>query len=74
MRAIFRDTAARHGMTEADLYIRDKASDISMARWEAWTLCHAAGFTYTAIADLAGWDHTSVSHGVDRYLNMQPRL
>lgn len=74
MRAIFRETAIRYGMTEADLYVRDRGRDVTAVRWEAWALCRDAGFTYAAIAKLAGWNHTGVAHGVDRYLNRQPRI
>lgn len=72
MRRIFRSTAMRHGVTEADLYIRDKT--VAPIRWEAWAICRNEGFTYAAIAKLAGWNHTSVVHGVDRHLNSAVRL
>ena len=74
MRQIFRDAAARHGCAEADLYVRDRGREITAIRWEAWAACRDAGFTYAAIAKLAGWDHTSVVHEVDRHLNRQQRL
>jgi len=72
MRGIFRSTAAQHGITEADLYVRDKST--APIRWAAWAACRDAGFTYAAIAKLAGWNHTSVVHGVDRHLNGAVRL
>lgn len=64
MRSIMRSVAECHGLTDADLYVRDRRKHIVDARHEAWTKCREAGFTFQAIAGLAGWDHTSVLQGV----------
>ena len=70
MRSIMRSVADRHGLTEADLYVRDRRGPVCLARSEAWAKCYHAGFTYVKIASVAGWDHTSVIYGVDRFLNL----
>ena len=70
MRQIMRCVAERHGFTEADLYVRDRRGPICRVRSEAWSACYHAGFTYVKIASVAGWDHTSVIYGVDRFLNL----
>lgn len=67
MRQIFRDVGAYHGFTEGDLYCRDRRADVVAVRSEAWAKCREAGFSYAAIAALAGWDHTSVMHGVRKH-------
>lgn len=64
LRAIFQAIAAKHGLSEADLYVRDRLPKVVAARWQAWAECYASGYTYEAIAALAGWDATSVMHGV----------
>ena len=69
LRRIMRDVAAKHGLSEGDIYLRDRTAPMVAARHEAWAKCREAGFTLQAIAGLAGWDHTSVMHGVDCYLN-----
>lgn len=69
MRKIFQDTAAKHGLSEADLYVRDRRAPYVAARREAWALCYrnGRGHTYEAIAALGGWDHTTIMHGVAIY-------
>lgn len=67
MRIIFQDVAARHGMTEADLYVRDRRQSVSVARFEAWSECSDRGFSLPIIAALGGWHHTSVLHGVRKH-------
>ena len=69
LRRIMRDVAAKHGLSEGDIYLRDRTAPMVAARHEAWAKCREAEFTLQAIAGLEGWDHTSVMHGVDRYLN-----
>lgn len=67
MRTIFQNVADKHGMTEADLYVRDRSTAISRARWAAWAECRARGYSLLVIAALGGWDHTSVMHGIREY-------
>ena len=67
MRIIFRDVADKHGMTEADLYVRDRSFAVAAARWEAWAECRARGYSFPVIAALGGWDHTSIMHGVRQF-------
>ena len=69
MRPIFRAVAASYGLSEADLYVRDKRKHVAAARREAWEGCRRLGFTYQAIADLAGWDCSTVQQA----LNKRPR-
>lgn len=64
MRVIFKDIADKHGMTEADLYVRDRCYAVSRARWAAWAECRARGYSFPVIAALGGWDHTTIIHGV----------
>lgn len=66
MRDLFRSVANRHGLDEADLYVRDRSAPVSAARNEAWGLCRKAGYSYPVIAALGGWDHTSVMHGAEK--------
>lgn len=68
LRTIMRAACARHGVSEADILVRDRTARIVAARWEAWADCWRAGETYTAIAAVGGWDHTSVAHGVKAHL------
>ena len=72
MRMIFASVAERHGMSEADMYVRDRRRAVAVVRWEAWVECRNAGCTYSAIAGHAGWHPSTVVIGVDRWLNMQP--
>lgn len=67
MRVIFQDVADKHGLEEADLYVRDRCTAVSLARFEAWAECRARGFSFPVIAALGGWDHTSVMHGVRKH-------
>lgn len=67
LRKIFRAVASKHGIEEADLYVRDRTNNISKARWEAWARCRIAGYSLKVIADLAGWDHTAVMHGANNH-------
>ncbi|MFC3060036.1 hypothetical protein [Paenirhodobacter populi] len=66
LRDVFRAAAGRHGLTEADLYIRDQSKPLVAARHEAWAEARRSGFTLKEIASIAGWDHTSVMHGARR--------
>ena len=66
MRAIVRAVAQSHGLTEADIYVRDRSKNISYARAVAWRECHLAGHSYTTIAELAGWNFQSVAYGIGR--------
>lgn len=64
IRAIIASVAARHGLTEADIYVRDRSGPVSAARREAWTSAHAAGFSMADIARVGGWNHSSICQGV----------
>lgn len=67
IRSIIAATAARHGMSEADILVRDRHAHVVAARSEAWAMARDAGFTFTAIAKVGGWDHSSVGQGVARH-------
>lgn len=67
MRKIFQETAARHGLSEADLYVRDRRSSYAIARHDAWDKCCKAGFIRADIVLLGGWDWTTVDHGVKQH-------
>lgn len=71
LRRIMRDVAAKHGLSEGDIYLRDRTAPMVAARHEAWAKCREAGFTLQAIAGLAGWDHTSILTGVRRFYERQ---
>jgi hypothetical protein len=61
LRAVFRAAAERHELDEADLYVRDRRAHIIAARHDAWAQARWQGrFTCQAIADLAGWDCSTV--------------
>jgi hypothetical protein len=60
MRLIFRGVAASHGLEEADLYVRDRSPRFVSARHAAWAQCRAVGFVCQDIADLGGWDCSTV--------------
>ena len=64
IRDIIASVAARHGLTEADIYVRDRSAPVSAARREAWALAYAAGFSMVEIARVGGWNHSSIRHGV----------
>jgi chromosomal replication initiation ATPase DnaA len=64
IRAIIATVAARHGLTEADIYVRDRSGPVSVARRAAWTSAHAAGFSKAEIARVGGWNHSSICHAV----------
>lgn len=74
LRRIFREVAMRHCVDEADLYVRDKSDGICLVRNEAWSRCKDAGYSYPTIAKLAGWDHSSVMHGVKAHRKPAPNL
>jgi len=67
IRSIIAATAAKHGMSEADILVRDRHAHVVAARSEAWAVARQAGFTFTAIAKVGGWDHSSVGQGVARH-------
>lgn len=63
IRKIFQSVAESHGLTEADLLVRDRSGPVAAARHEAWAKCRRAGMTLQAIASVGGWDHTTVREG-----------
>lgn len=71
LRQIVASVAAKHGLSEGDIYLRDRTAPMVAARHEAWAKCREAGFTLQAIAGLAGWDHTSILTGVRRFYERQ---
>lgn len=67
LRAIFRAAAERHELDEADLYVRDRRAHVVVARHEAWHNARwKARFTCQAIADLAGWDCSTVIEATNK--------
>lgn len=55
--------AHSHGLTEADLLVRDRHPRAVRARHQAWAACRSLGLTLKAIADVGGWDHSTVREG-----------
>lgn len=68
MRGIIRGVAQDRGISEADIYVRDRRPDLAAARRAAWAECFAAGFNKSVISRLGGWDQTTVSHGVRKHM------
>lgn len=65
MRAILRAVAASHGLTEADIYVRDRSGPLVRARQAGFFALDAAGFALAEIAALGGWDDATVRHGIE---------
>jgi chromosomal replication initiation ATPase DnaA len=63
VRSVLSDVALRHGLTEADLLVRDRHPVAVAARHEAFAACRSLGLTLQAIASVGGWDHTTVRAG-----------
>ena len=55
--------AESHGLTEADILVRDRHPRAVRARHQAWAACRRLGLTLQAIADVGGWDHSTVREG-----------
>lgn len=55
--------AHSHGLTEADLLVRDRHPRAVRARHQAWAACRSLGLTLRAIADVGGWDQSTVREG-----------
>src|SRR5690606_29886287 len=68
MRDVYQRVAWKHGLDEAEMYIRDQSKFATSARYEAWADLRQKGFSYPEIAALAGWDHTTIMNGVRRYI------
>lgn len=66
LRAIFRAIAEAHGLQEADLYVRDRRAHIVAVRHEAWRAARAWKFTCQSIADVAGWDCSTVIQATNK--------
>ena len=64
VRSVLSEVAATHGLTEADLLVRDKHKPAVTARHEAWAICYRLGLTHEAIASVGGWDNSTVREGV----------
>lgn len=47
--------------------IRSRRSDIAAWRCAVWKVMKDEGYRQAAIADLSGWDHSTVSYGVSRF-------
>ena len=63
VRSIFAEVAVSHGLTEADLLVRDRHRAAVAARHEAFRACRKLGLTLAAIADVGGWHITTVREG-----------
>lgn len=68
---IARATAAKHGVTEADLLGDRRFVRIVAARFEAMSVARGEGFSLTEIGNHFGRDHTSVINAIRRHREAQ---
>lgn len=68
MRDVYQRVSWKHGLEEAEIYIRDQSKFAVAARHEAWADLRQMGFSFPEIAALGGWDHTTVMSGVRRHI------
>ena len=59
--------ALQHGVEVSDIFQAGRRwREVQQARWEAWRLARAAGWTFARIGREFGVHHTSVMHALRR--------
>jgi len=65
MGKIAAEVAEKHDVTVDLMRSRDRRQIFMAPRWEAWKLCHEAGFSTPIIGRFfGGRDHTTILHGI----------
>jgi hypothetical protein len=65
------DAAVIAGLSPAQVFSPRRDRVLVQARWRAWRALEQRGFSVHGIAYIAGYDHTTVRHGLERLKKLE---
>jgi len=71
-RKIVRDVCQKRLVSERDVLNGGRTRNFVEARWHVWCLLRERGYSYKKIAMIFGMDHSTVIHGVRKFLAKYP--